>query len=270
MPQAALVIVPAICMGIFCAGCVKHVQLSIVGRPSTQQDSQNRVEGSAAPQPTITVFEVEPSVIEAGQEALIHWKTSNSTTVEMSQGIGRVNVEGTQKVRPTRTTEYVLLARADQGTTSANVVVRVVASLQRPNGRDAADISSSRAPELRDIYFSSNGADLTDTVRGALQTYAEDVKRILQSTANSEISVEGHCDNHGSTEYSLAIGALRAATVVGYLSALGVPTNRLNSVSFGSEQPSCSETTEDCRTRNNRVHFIVTTTTSELALPLRQ
>jgi peptidoglycan-associated lipoprotein len=93
----------------------------------------------------------------------------------------------------------------------------------------------------------------------------EDAKPLLQRNADwmkkwttTQVSVEGHADSRGSSEYNLALGSRRADSVKAYLVSLGVPANRLTVISKGKEQPVCSEESESCWSQNRRGHFIVT------------
>ncbi len=70
--------------------------------------------------------------------------------------------------------------------------------------------------------------------------------------------MEGHCDERGTVEYNLALGERRARAAYDYLVSLGVPADRLKTVSYGKEVPVCTESTEDCWARNRRARFTVT------------
>jgi peptidoglycan-associated lipoprotein len=59
-------------------------------------------------------------------------------------------------------------------------------------------------------------------------------------------------------EYNLALGERRARTAYDYLASLGVPADRMKTVSYGKEIPVCGESTEECWARNRRDHFAVT------------
>ena len=72
-----------------------------------------------------------------------------------------------------------------------------------------------------------------------------------------KVTVEGHCDERGSVEYNLALGERRAKAATDYLVGLGVPADRLRTVSYGKEVPVCSEHTEDCWARSRRAHFTI-------------
>ena len=71
------------------------------------------------------------------------------------------------------------------------------------------------------------------------------------------ITLEGHCDERGSTEYNLGLGARRAQAAKNYLVSLGITPDRMDTVSEGKEQPICQESTEECWQLNRRAHFVM-------------
>src|SRR5882672_8232111 len=86
----------------------------------------------------------------------------------------------------------------------------------------------------------------------ALSTTADFLKRYPSIRA----TIEGHCDERGSTEYNLGLGDRRASAVKQYLVSLGVSADRLSTVSFGKEKPFCNEHNEACYQQNRRGHFV--------------
>jgi len=106
---------------------------------------------------------------------------------------------------------------------------------------------------LRDIYFDYDSFDLDDTSRQTLQENAT----WLKDHSDVRVEIEGHCDNRGTVEYNLALGAKRAAAAKNYLVALGISRDRMTTISYGEELPLCYEETEECWSRNRRVHFVV-------------
>jgi peptidoglycan-associated lipoprotein len=107
---------------------------------------------------------------------------------------------------------------------------------------------------LADALFGLDSTDLNEAARAALQKNVEWLKR----WPSTRVTVEGHADSRGTTEYNLALGERRADVVRDYLVSLGVPTERLTTVSKGEESPACTEETESCWQQNRRGHFIVT------------
>jgi len=80
----------------------------------------------------------------------------------------------------------------------------------------------------------------------------------MKRWTSTQVTVEGHCDSRGSSEYNLALGSRRADAVKSYLTSLGVPGSRITVVSKGKEQPFCSDDSESCWQQNRRGHFLIT------------
>ncbi len=118
---------------------------------------------------------------------------------------------------------------------------------ERPAVSAACEDSSSFT-----IRFGFNQATLTSDARSSLQKLGDCVK---QAPAK-KITISGHCDERGTTQYNIALGARRAESARKYLGDLGVST-KLDTVSFGEEKPLCSEQTEECWARNRRDEFQV-------------
>jgi peptidoglycan-associated lipoprotein len=108
--------------------------------------------------------------------------------------------------------------------------------------------------ELSDVYFDLDKSEVRSEARSSLQKDADWMKR----WTSTQVTIEGHCDSRGSSEYNLALGSRRASAVKDYLVNLGVPTNRITIVSKGKEQPFCTEENESCWQQNRRGHFMVT------------
>jgi peptidoglycan-associated lipoprotein len=104
-----------------------------------------------------------------------------------------------------------------------------------------------------DIHFDFDSYDLNDDAKKTLKTLADWMTR----SSNAKIEVEGHCDERGTAEYNLALGAKRAQAAKDYLTSLGVPASRLSTISYGKELPLCKESTEGCWATNRRDHFVV-------------
>ncbi len=111
----------------------------------------------------------------------------------------------------------------------------------------------SEGGPLHDVHFDYDRYDLRSEDRSVLQQNAD----WLKQNASAKAEVEGHCDERGTVEYNLALGARRAKSVKDYLVVLGVPADRLSTISYGEELPLCHESNEDCFARNRRAHSVV-------------
>jgi peptidoglycan-associated lipoprotein len=107
---------------------------------------------------------------------------------------------------------------------------------------------------LGDVFFDLDQSVVRDEARGALTANADWMKR----WTSTQVTIEGHCDSRGSSEYNLALGTRRAESVKAYLVSLGVPANRITVISKGKEQPFCSDESESCWQQNRRGHFLIT------------
>jgi peptidoglycan-associated lipoprotein len=106
--------------------------------------------------------------------------------------------------------------------------------------------------EFEDVYFPFDSDRLDAAGAEALQRNAA----ILDADPNRRVEIEGHCDERGSSEYNLALGARRARAVKDGLVDLGISADRMSTVSYGEELPICKETSDSCWALNRRVHTV--------------
>ncbi len=112
----------------------------------------------------------------------------------------------------------------------------------------------NRKGYLKDAFFDYDKAELREDARAALAADAQWLKKYR----SAKIMIEGHCDERGTEEYNLALGDRRANAAREYLASLGVPADRIASVSYGKERPFCEQDTESCFQENRRGHFLIT------------
>ena len=124
-----------------------------------------------------------------------------------------------------------------------------------PGGRVASNLRDGpqSGGVLQDLYFDYDAYDLSPTEQATLQANAN----WLQSNPQAKIEIEGHCDDRGTVEYNLALGAKRSQSVRDYLTSLGIQSERLATISYGEELPLCHEKAEQCWKQNRRVHSLV-------------
>lgn len=110
---------------------------------------------------------------------------------------------------------------------------------------------NSAAAALQDIHFDFDESEIKPEWKAGLQRIAD----FLRTYPKANLRIEGHCDERGTVEYNIALGDRRAYAAKDYLAALGIAKERLSTVSYGKEQPVCTEATEACWSRNRRAHF---------------
>jgi len=189
--------------------------------------------------------------INQGESIKLTWSTTDATNVSIAPEVGAVTPQGSTTVSPTQSTTYTLTASSAGGNADATVRISVNAP---------APAAETRTPgfdelwnkEVRDAYFDYDSAEIRPDARQALQRTADFLKNYPQT----RVTIEGHCDERGSTEYNLALGDRRAYAVKQYLVSLGVPAERLTSTSWGKEKHFCMESSEGCWQQNRRGHFV--------------
>ncbi len=107
--------------------------------------------------------------------------------------------------------------------------------------------------ENQDIHFKYDSSKLNSMAQMLLKEKAAWLKANYSASA----TIEGHCDNRGTTEYNLALGERRASAVKAYLINLGVSAARLDTISYGEEKPLDSSQTEQAFSKNRRAHFAI-------------
>jgi peptidoglycan-associated lipoprotein len=106
---------------------------------------------------------------------------------------------------------------------------------------------------FEDIHFDFNQAFIREDAKPVLAKIADAMK----ANRSASLSIEGHCDERGTAEYNLALGARRAAAAKKYLVSLGVGAGSLSTVSFGEEKPVDPGHTEEAWAKNRRAHFVL-------------
>ena len=125
--------------------------------------------------------------------------------------------------------------------------------------RDDAIASASlddlnRNSPLKPVFFEYDSDELTPE---ALRTL-DDNAGVLKRYASWSVTIEGHCDERGTAEYNLALGERRAVAARAYLVSLGIPADRLRTVSYGKEFPFDPGHDEAAFKKNRRAHFVIT------------
>jgi peptidoglycan-associated lipoprotein len=205
------------------------------------------VASTAAPTAQITAT---PTVISAGDQVQLAWRTTDATSVSID-GIGDVPTVGVKTVTPAESTSYHLVARGPGGSADATARVTV-------NSPPAVVVPvTSVSPEqefkanVQDAFFDYDAYDLRSDAQAVLSRDAS----WLAAHPEIKVVIGGYCDERGSNEYNLALGQNRANAAKNALVTAGVAATRVRVISYGKEKPFCSDSTEECWQENRRAGF---------------
>jgi len=223
------------------AGCKKKEPLPI------PQEAPPPPVAVAAPTAQLTAT---PTVISAGDQVQLSWRTTNATSVSID-GIGDVPTIGVKTVTPTAATTYHLVARGEGGSAeaSASVTVNSPPAVVVPSNTMSAEEEFKAS--VQDIFFDYD----TDAIRSDAQATLSKNAGYMVSHPDVKVVIGGYCDERGSDEYNLALGQKRADSARNALVQAGVAAARIRVISYGKEKPFCSESNEACWQQNRRDGF---------------
>jgi peptidoglycan-associated lipoprotein len=200
------------------------------------------------PAPTATLA-ANPNVLQQGQSTTLTWQTRNANDITIP-GLGTVAASGSRSITPNASTTYELVAKGPGGTQDANARVTVnpkpLAKVLTPQPSEA-DLF---AKNVKDVFFNYDKANIRPDEVSATDNDA----KFLEQHSDIKVMIEGHCDDRGSEEYNLALGATRANSMKKSLEAQGVSADRIQTISYGKEKPYCSAEDEQCWQANRRDH----------------
>jgi len=220
----------------FVTGCSKKVAKATPPSPPPP----------AAPTATLAAA---PDVIQQGQSTTLTWQTQNADDISIS-GLGTVPASGSRSITPDSSITYTLTAKGSGGSQDASTRVTV-----NPKSVAQAPIESEAdlfAGNVKDVYFDFDKAEINAAAMPITQSDAQ----FLVQHPNLKFTIEGHCDDRGSEEYNLALGASRANAVKDALTKDGVSADRISTISYGKEKPFCSANDDQCWQQNRRGHLV--------------
>jgi len=236
----SVILMLALCSVVLLGACKKKVQPAPAPPPPPP------------PAPTASLS-ANPSTIEKGESTTLNWQTGNATDVTID-GVGKVDANGSTQVAPTESTTYRLAAKGPGGTQDAIARVTVTQPPPPPPPPPTETDEQAFARNIKDNFFDYDKYELRAGEASAIQGNAE----FLKSHANIRFTIEGHCDERGSTEYNLALGDNRANAAKAALVQAGISAERITTISYGKEKPFCTESNEECWQQNRRAHFVMT------------
>ena len=112
----------------------------------------------------------------------------------------------------------------------------------------------NRDSPLQPLFFELDSSEVSVAGQAIMQANAE----ILKKYPTWQITIEGHCDERGTAEYNLALGERRALAARTYLVSLGIPADKVKTVSYGKEFPFDAGHDDAAWQKNRRAHFVIT------------
>ncbi len=143
-----------------------------------------------------------------------------------------------------------LAACASRPTETSSVPETSGPATEAPRGPVPGSVEDFRVSVGDRVFFGYDRFDLTPEARSVLERQAA----WLRQYPGVSVLVAGNCDERGTREYNLALGARRAAAARDYLVSLGVGSNRLETASYGKERPLDPRANEEAWSVNRNSH----------------
>jgi len=118
---------------------------------------------------------------------------------------------------------------------------------------DLSKSNTAAVTQARVVYFDLDSYVVKDEFRPLLEAQAKQ----LAADRSKKLSVEGHTDERGGSEYNLALGQKRAQAVAKVLTVLGASESQVEAVSFGKERPAVQGSDEAAWAKNRRAELNV-------------
>lgn len=161
--------------------------------------------------------------------------------------------EAERKARAAQTLARQARTEADASWEECQKRKKVVAEAKQTDpATKPPPVTDGPKATLATIFFAYDSAELSADQRQTLDQNA----LWLRQNATSNMVLEGHTDDRGSSEYNLALGERRANTVRQYLVQLGISAARLGILSYGEEKPAAYGVSDEDRRKNRRVEFV--------------
>jgi peptidoglycan-associated lipoprotein len=229
------------------AGCAKKVAPP---PPPPQEPPAPTVQEPEVPMPTVTL-NVSPAAIERGNTATLTWSSNNAASVTIDNGVGSVESSGRRSVNPSESTTYKARATNSRGEAVAEARITVT---EPPPPKPARIPDSIFFNEnIKDAFFDYDQYNIRTDAQAALMSNV----RALKERPSIMITVEGHCDERGSSRYNLALGDRRATAAKDFMVSQGIDPKRIDTISYGEERNFCDESNEECWQLNRRAHFVM-------------
>ena len=164
-------------------------------------------------------------------------------TTQNAEQIGQVD----QRAQAANMAAQTAQGAADSAQMAADDAGNRVGAVENRIGRLLMEVTLNEAQG----NFQSGRSDLPQAAQSRLDQL---VAQIHASGAGGFLEIEGHTDNTGDAAYNMRLGLQRAEAVKDYLYRQhNVPLHKMNTISFGEDQPAAPNDTREGRAQNRRV-----------------
>jgi outer membrane protein OmpA-like peptidoglycan-associated protein len=125
---------------------------------------------------------------------------------------------------------------------------KIQAKLDTPHG----------APKGNTVYQVFFDEDATSMRTGAIENLETIAESLKSNPYVGSISVVGHSDDTGSSDYNEKLALARATSVAGYLAARGISLDKIKTSGVGASKPIANNATPTGRQLNRRVDVKIT------------
>lgn len=170
----------------------------------------------------------------------------------LSVGAALLATACSSKPKPVAAPETKPVAAAPAPVPTQTPVAQVEPKPEAPARISVEELN--RKGYLKDVFFDFDRYEIRQDQR---DTLAKDAAW-LRENGTVNFTVEGHCDERGTSQYNMALGERRAESVKDYLVQLGIASSRIQVISYGNERPFVTGHDETAWAQNRRGHFLVT------------
>jgi peptidoglycan-associated lipoprotein len=160
----------------------------------------------------------------------------------------------TDSIAKTHAADSAAQAQAAAAAAAAEAKRRADSIAAAPAAEAAARAAALRAEMAYTVYFEFDKSALTDSGMKLLDRKIA----VMNANPKMQIQIEGHTDERGSSEYNVALGQQRAASVKRYLTQHGIADGRITIISYGEERPAATGHDETSWSHNRRAEFVIT------------
>ncbi|MGH9804825.1 MAG: OmpA family protein, partial [Candidatus Acidiferrales bacterium] len=201
------------------------------------------VQPPAPPQAAITVV---PATIQRGQTATLSWSSRLANSWNISPSVGAVGSRtGSVNVSPTQNTTYSIDVSGRGGSAQSSATLTVIQPPPPPPPPAPAPAGPSLQElfnqNVQDVFFEFDRVELSPEAQSILGRVAD----FLRSNPQARILIEGHCDEIGTVDYNMALGARRAEVTRDFLVAQGAGAGQLETMSIGKGRPFCTDSRQE-------------------------